>query len=130
MRTDKLLVVARREYLSRVKTKAFWIGTIILPLILWGLGSLAIATAAFVLLGWQAALQRRFADHERWMWRTYMLLISAIVIRMIGGAATVAGVDAPWLYPFSAWASWLLPLMVFEAVQLLDSPQQRVAIQR
>jgi ABC-2 type transport system permease protein len=32
MRTDKLLVVARREYLSRVKTKAFWIGTIILPL--------------------------------------------------------------------------------------------------
>lgn len=32
MRTDKLLVVARREYLSRVRTKAFWIGTFILPL--------------------------------------------------------------------------------------------------
>lgn len=32
MRTDKLLVIARREYLSRVKTKAFWFGTVILPL--------------------------------------------------------------------------------------------------
>jgi ABC-2 type transport system permease protein len=31
MRTDKLLVIARREYLSRVKTKAFWFGTVILP---------------------------------------------------------------------------------------------------
>jgi ABC-type Na+ efflux pump permease subunit len=32
MRIDKLLVIARREYLSRVRTKAFWFGTVILPL--------------------------------------------------------------------------------------------------
>jgi ABC-2 type transport system permease protein len=32
MRTDKLAVIAKREYLSRVKTKAFWFGTVILPL--------------------------------------------------------------------------------------------------
>lgn len=32
MRIDKLSVIARREYLSRVKTKGFWIGTVILPL--------------------------------------------------------------------------------------------------
>ncbi len=31
MRTDKLAVIARREYLSRVKTKAFWFGTVVLP---------------------------------------------------------------------------------------------------
>jgi hypothetical protein len=80
-----------------------------------GLGSLAIATAGCVALGWQAAVQRRFADHRRWMGRTYMLLISAVVIRIIGGAATVAGYNALWLYPFSTWASWLLPLAAFEA---------------
>jgi hypothetical protein len=88
-----------------------------------GLGSLAIATAACVSLGWKAAVERRFADHERWMWRTYMLLLSAVVIRMIGGLATVAGLDATWLYPFSTWASWLVPLVVFESAQLIELPR-------
>jgi ABC-2 type transport system permease protein len=34
MRTDKVLVIARREYLSRIKTKGFWIGTVLLPLLM------------------------------------------------------------------------------------------------
>lgn len=84
-----------------------------------GLGSLAIATAACVALGWRSAVMRRFADHRRWMWRTFILLCSAVVIRMIGGLATVAQFDAPWLYPFAAWASWLAPLLVFESSRLL-----------
>lgn len=94
-----------------------------------GLGSLAIVTAASAGLGWRAVVERRFSDHRRWMWRTYMLLCSAIVIRMIGGLATISGFDALWLYPLSAWGSWLVPLLVFESVQLLDSPGQRVASQ-
>jgi predicted membrane protein DUF2306 len=92
-----------------------------------GLGSLAIATAACVLLGWRAAVERRIADHRAWMWRTYMLLISAVVIRMIGGLATVTELNALWLYPLATWASWLLPLAVFESLQRLDSPCQAVA---
>ena len=83
----------------------------------WGLGTLAIATAACVALGVRAAVARRFADHERWMWRTYMLLASAVVIRLIGGLATVAQFDAQWLYPLSCWISWLAPLAVFEEIQ-------------
>jgi ABC-2 type transport system permease protein len=34
MRGDKVRIIARREYLSRVKTKGFWIGTVILPVFL------------------------------------------------------------------------------------------------
>jgi len=83
----------------------------------WGLGTLAIATAACVVLGVRAAVARRFADHERWMWRTYMLLVSAVVIRLIGGLATVAQFDALWLYPLSCWISWLGPLVVLETLQ-------------
>lgn len=79
-----------------------------------GLGALAIATAAFVSLGVRAAIRRSFAEHRRWMWRTFLLLCSAVIIRMIGGLATVAQFDALWLYPLSAWASWLAPLLVFE----------------
>jgi hypothetical protein len=91
-----------------------------------GLGSLAIATAACIALGWRAAVGRRFDDHRRWMWRTYLLLCSAVVIRLVGGMATVFHFDALWLYPLSAWASWIVPLLVFEC-RLHEAPLARAA---
>lgn len=84
-----------------------------------GLAALAIATAACIALGWKAAVARKFSDHRRWMLRSFVLLCSAIVIRMIGGLATVAQWDIDWLYPASTWASWLVPLIVYESTQFL-----------
>jgi len=49
------------------------------------------------------------------MWRTYLLLCSAVVLRLIGGLATVTGVAAPWVDPLATWMSWLVPLMAFES---------------
>jgi hypothetical protein len=92
-----------------------------------GLGALAIATAACVAMGWRAAVKRRFASHRRWMWRTFVLLCSAVVIRLIGGLATVAHWDALWIYPLSAWASWLAPLLVYESSHRLGRPIPGVA---
>ncbi len=92
-----------------------------------GLAVLATATAACTLLGWRAAIARRFDAHRRWMSRTYLLLLSAVVIRLIGGLATVLHSDALWLYPFSVWASWLLPLLAFEVWRLLELRTVRVA---
>jgi len=89
-----------------------------------GLGSLAVATAICATAGWRAAVARRFQEHRRWMWRTYILLCSAVVIRLIGGTSIVLQVDALWLYPISCWASWLAPLLVFE---LLARPQEALA---
>ena len=34
MRRSKILVVTKREYLSRIKTKGFWISTVALPLVM------------------------------------------------------------------------------------------------
>jgi hypothetical protein len=51
------------------------------------------------------------------MWRTFVLLCSAVVLRMLGGLATVAHLDAAWLYPASIWASWLVPLLALESIQ-------------
>jgi hypothetical protein len=87
-----------------------------------GLAALAIATAACTALGWRTAVLRRFDEHRRWMWRTYLLLCSAVVIRLMGGLATVFQVDALWLYPLSAWASWLVPLAVLECSRLETLP--------
>jgi hypothetical protein len=84
------------------------------PIAAVGLAALAIATATCALLGARAAMQRRFANHRRWMWRCYLLLCSAVVLRMIGGLATVTGMAAPWVDPVATWLSWLVPLAAFE----------------
>jgi hypothetical protein len=95
-----------------------------------GLGSLALATAACAVLGWRSAIGRRLADHRRWMWRTFILLCSAVVIRLTGGLAEVAQIDALWLYPVSTWTSWLVPLIAFELLERFNAPGNRVAAGR
>lgn len=95
-----------------------------------GLGVLAIATGFCCAAGWRAAVARRFDEHRRWMWRTYLLLCSAVVIRMIGGLATVLQIDAEWVYPVSVWVSWLGPLAVFETRRLVDVPPAPIAARR
>jgi len=81
------------------------------------LAALALATAVCVALGARSAAMRRFADHRRWMSRCYVLLCSAVVLRMIGGATTVLGADAPWIDPLASWISWLAPLSAFEVYE-------------
>lgn len=80
-----------------------------------GFATLAVVTGICVALGWRSAVNRRIPDHRRWMWRCYLLLCSAVVLRLIAGLAIVTAFEADWLYPFAAWASWLVPLVVFEA---------------
>ena len=84
------------------------------PIAAVGLAAMAIATAICVSFGARAAMRRRFADHRRWMWRCYLLLCSAVLLRLIGGLATVTGVTARWVDPLATWISWLVPLMAFE----------------
>ncbi len=79
-----------------------------------GLGLLALATATCAWCGWRSAVARRLEAHRRWMWRTFLLLCSAVVLRILGGLATVLQWDAAWLYSASIWTSWLVPLLVFE----------------
>jgi small-conductance mechanosensitive channel len=79
-----------------------------------GLAALAVATAICASVGAWSAVKRRFVDHRRWMWRCYLLLCSAVVLRMIGGLATVTGMGASWVDPIATWMSWLVPLAAFE----------------
>jgi uncharacterized membrane protein len=79
-----------------------------------GFALLAILTAGCAALGWRAAVERRFAVHRRWMWRTYLLLCSAVLLRLLGGLATVSGVQALWFDPLASWLSWIAPLAAYE----------------
>jgi hypothetical protein len=96
-----------------------------------GLSLLAVATAVCVLLGWRAAVQRRFVDHRRWMLRCFLLLCSAVVLRVIGGFVAVTGIGTDWAYPFATWVSWLGPLAVFEVWDVTKRrPQGDVRVHR
>ena len=79
-----------------------------------GFFGLAVITGLCATFGWRSAVQKRFAEHRRWMWRCFLLLCSAVVIRLIGGLTTVTGVGVDWSYPLAAWASWLVPLAMYE----------------
>jgi uncharacterized membrane protein len=84
------------------------------PLAAVGLATLAITTAICVSLGARAAVTRRFANHRRWMWRCYLLLCSAVVLRVLGGLATVTGLTAQWVDPLAIWMSLVVPVAAFE----------------
>lgn len=79
-----------------------------------GFALLAMLTACCAALGWRAAVARRFAMHRRWMWRTYLLLCSAVLLRLLGGLATVLGFQALWFDPLASWLSWTVPLAAYE----------------
>ena len=79
-----------------------------------GFATLAIVTATCALAGWRSARRRRFVPHRRWMLRSYALLCSAVVLRVIGGLADQF--DATWTYPYAAWLSWLIPLVSLEII--------------
>ena len=84
-----------------------------------GFAALAVATGICCAQGWRSAVRRRFADHRRWMMRCFALLSSAVVLRVTAGSFLVLGLDAEWIYPASAWACWLCPLLLLELTEHL-----------
>lgn len=95
------------------------------PIAAVGFVALALCTAACVAMGWRTAIQRKFVAHRLWMWRCYVLLCSAVVIRLVGGFGAVMGIDAAWVYQTSAWMSWIGPLIVFELIDRLFRSRPR-----
>jgi hypothetical protein len=79
---------------------------------------LAVATASCAILGVVHARRRHYDRHRRWMVRSYVLICSAVALRLISGAAGLIGVPSPErAYVLAAWSSWLIPLAVYEIVE-------------
>ncbi|BEP93120.1 DUF2306 domain-containing protein [Acidovorax sp. sif1233] len=77
------------------------------------LGFLALGVAWIVAtgMGLLRALQRRFAEHRRWMVRSYALTAAAITLRVYLGGSMALGVDEQVSYPFIAWLCWVPNLL-------------------
>jgi uncharacterized membrane protein len=90
--------------------------------------ALAFATATCTILGVAHALRGRFASHRQWMLRSYVLICSAVVLRLMSGAAECVGVrDAEATYVAAAWMSWLFPfaaLVVGERMRFFSVSQR------
>lgn len=83
---------------------------------------LSVATALCAIVGVVYARRRRFDRHRRWMLRGYVLICSAIALRLISGAAGLIGVPSPEAaYVIAAWGSWLLPLAAYEFIARLPA---------
>lgn len=77
---------------------------------------LSILTGATVALGWRAAVNRRFLAHERWMQRCFILLCSAVILRVVMGLVLVLEIDFVGLESIAAWACWVGPLLIYELI--------------
>ena len=76
---------------------------------------LSLLTGLCAILGVKYARERKFAQHRRWMLRTFILLSSAVVLRLISGMLDSMKVSHPEIaYIVASWCSWLIPLLVFE----------------
>jgi uncharacterized membrane protein len=85
---------------------------------------LAAATATCAIAGVVHARHHRYALHRRWMLRCYVLLCSAVALRLISGAASLVGVPSPeGAYIAAAWASWLVPLGTLEIIERWLTPR-------
>ena len=91
-----------------------------------GFAMLSLATAFCVTLGWRSAVHRRFAEHRRWMLRTFVLLCSAVTLRLTAGLATVLEVQGEWFDPIAAWACWIVPLAIYETTTRVKHPVRSV----
>lgn len=66
-----------------------------------------------------------YDQHRRWMVRSYVLICSAVTLRLISGAAGLIGVPSPeGAYIVAAWSSWLLPLVVYEIAERWPTHRQ------
>lgn len=77
--------------------------------------ALSLVTATCAVIGVVHARGHRYDAHRRWMLRCYVLICSAVALRLISGAAGLVGVSSPEsAYIAAAWASWVVPLAVYE----------------
>jgi uncharacterized membrane protein len=79
-----------------------------------GFGGLAVIWIVVTLLGWRAVLQRRFADHRRWMIRSWALTLAAVTLRLY--LPLVTALDLPFLpwYRAISFLAWVPNLVAAE----------------
>ncbi len=80
----------------------------------------------FTMLAWRMARLRRFAAHGRWMGRSYLMICSAVMLRLIHYLLQPLGLDPRLAYQAAAWLSWVPALLVFEVAIRHDAGRRQI----
>jgi len=75
---------------------------------------LAIAWLWTTLIAYRRAVARDFADHERWMIRSFSLALGAVTLRLYLPLSAIAGLPFLESYIAIAWLAWVPNLIVAE----------------
>ncbi len=73
------------------------------------LGWLTTTSLAFLM-----ALKRRFAEHRRWMIRSFALTLAAVTLRLLLPSSSLLNIPFETAYPVIAYACWVPNVIVAE----------------
>ena len=89
-----------------------------------GFATLAVLLWATTWIAFRHALLGRISQHGQWMMRSFVLMSSAVVLRLL--AAIVNTFEIEWIpYGAMAWLSWLPTLLAYEVFEWLSSRRAR-----
>jgi uncharacterized membrane protein len=69
---------------------------------------------AFTWIAWRRAKAMRYAEHGRWMCRSYVMMCSAILLRLCHYLIQPLNLDPTFAYQLAVWLSWVPALAVLE----------------
>jgi hypothetical protein len=79
-----------------------------------GFAALAVTWMLTTSMAWRMALHRRFADHRRWMIRSFALTFAAVTLRLYMPIAPLLGIPFIDGYRAIAWLCWVPNLVAAE----------------
>lgn len=91
-----------------------------------GFASLAVGWFSTTYQAYRAARRGRLTAHRQWMYRSYALTLSAVMLRiLLPFEVLVIGLPFVYAYPIVAWACWVPNLFVVEL--LLRRKKEKIA---
>lgn len=95
-----------------------------------GFGLLAVAWIFTTVRAWRSAGQRRFAEHERWMIRSFALTLAAVTLRLYLPFAFLSPFGYDATYRAISFLCWVPNLMAAELWLARSSPARAAASHR
>ncbi|MCA9140039.1 MAG: DUF2306 domain-containing protein [Planctomycetales bacterium] len=77
-------------------------------------GMIAVGAWIATLAGWRSAKRYDLTRHRDWMLRSYVLMLSAVFLRLGHFFLRSFNMDLELTYQVAAWASWIVPMTFLE----------------
>lgn len=94
------------------------------PVAAFGFATQAVVTGIAVVATAHFARNKKIKQHWRWAYRSAILLCSPVLLRLGTGIFSVLELESINTYRFLSWASWIVPLLVYECARFFLGRKQ------